>query len=229
MAEKKIDVNHIHTLPDFVEGGLDYLPGDFLREKEDLTTFLSIYLKRLQTVDEMLVALAEGRLLNNAGGKYLDEIGNQLGIKRNGLQDADYRATLIIQQASLSRGGTREDVISTLQQLLGRNNFDTWAGDNFRFDINVRKTCFDIAQAIDQILDMLPLPTHLRLTESQGRAFGFAGDDTAAGFGSIWDDAQFGVDGIASLTYVPDERPDWGSTTVWCESIVVDATIVTEA
>lgn len=105
MAEIKSDVNHIHTLPDFVQGGLDYLPGDFLAEKVNLVTFLTVYLKRLEDVDKMLVGLAEGRLLNNASGRYLDEVGNQLGILRNGLSDADFRATLIIQQAAASRAG----------------------------------------------------------------------------------------------------------------------------
>lgn len=224
MAEIKSDVNHIHTLPDFVQGGLDYLPGDFLAEKVNLVTFLTVYLKRLEDVDKMLVGLAEGRLLNNASGRYLDEVGNQLGILRNGLSDADFRATLIIQQAAASRGGTREDVISTLRQLFGRNNFDTWKGDNFRFDINIRKTCFDILQSIDQILDMLPLPCHLRLTESQGQAFGFEGDHTALGFGSVWEENQFGVGGLTTLLYVPDVRPDWDTTTIYCESITVNAT-----
>lgn len=225
MAEIKVDVNHIHPLPDFVQGGIDYLPGDFLAEKTNLVAFLTVYLKRLENIDKMLAELAVGRLLNNASGQYLDEIGKQLRIPRNGLSDADYRATLIIQQASTSRGGTREDVISTLQQLFGRNNFDTWKGGNFRFDINIRKTCLDILQSIDQILDMLPLPCHLRLTESQGKAFGFSGDSTALGFGSVWEDEQYGVGGLATLLYVPDARPDWDTTTIYCESITVNATI----
>ena len=34
MATK--DVNHIKPLDNFVQGGIDYLPGDFMKEKENL-------------------------------------------------------------------------------------------------------------------------------------------------------------------------------------------------
>lgn len=226
MATK--DVNHIKPLDNFVQEGLDYLPGDFMKEKENLVKFLTIYLKRLAALDVAFVNLAEGRLLNNASGINLDEIGDQYGLKRNGMSDTNYRAIITILLATYARCGTREDVIGALAQLFGHGNFSTWKGDNYRVDINVNKACFDLEATIDEIEDMLPLPTHLRLTESHGVPFGFNGDTTAEGFSSVADTIhgvpEKGNGGWASLVYTPDNEEDSTFTTTCCDPTSTDVT-----
>ena len=204
MADNLKDVNHIHPLPDFVQGGLDYLPGDFLRMKENLVKFLSVFLERLKNIDDMYVDLSENRLLRNATGVNLDELGEQVGIARDGLSDMNYRAIITILLASAAKHGTRSQVIETLSQLFGVGNFSTYKGDNYRFDINVSKTCFELETTLQEIQDMLPLPTHLRLTSSQGTAFGFAGDNSAGGFGSV-SKPRTGEGGMAHLIYTSDD------------------------
>lgn len=184
MADKLKDVNHIHPLEDFIQRGIDYLPGDFLKEKENLVKFLEIYLERWKAVDEMLVDLSEKRLLNIAEGDHLDEIGRQFGIPRNGLSDNNYRALLIILNSSSGKHGTRPEIIGILKSLLGDGNFTTYKGDNYRFDINIYDSCFDVNSLLDQIIDMMPLVTDLRIIESSVLPFGFSGDDRSAGFGS---------------------------------------------
>lgn len=205
MATELKDVNHIQPLPNFVEGGLDYLPGEFLRQKENLVKFLTVYLKRMKDLDDMWVKLAEGRLLQNAEGDNLDEIGRQVGISRDGLSDQNYRAIITILLSSAAKHGTRPEVIQTLTQLFGEDNFTTWKGDNFRFDINISKTCFDLITAIPEILDMLPLVTHLRMTESYGYAFGFKGDSKSVGYGSVHNSGT-GLGGYSQVIYVSDSE-----------------------
>lgn len=226
MATK--DVNHIKPLDNFVQGGLDYLPGDFMKEKENLVKFLTIYLERLAKIDLSFVNLAEGRLLNNAAGINLDEIGEQYGLERNGMSDTNYRAIITILLATHARHGTREDIIGTLAQLFGYGNFSTWKGDNYRIDINVNKTCFDLVATIEEIEDMLPLPTHLRLTESQGVPFGFNGDTDAEGFASVGDtrngEPREGDGGWASIVYTSDSEADFTSTTTYHDPISTDVT-----
>ena len=204
MADNIKDVNHIHPLDNFVTDGIDYLPGDFLREKDNLVKFLTVYLERLKTVDQMLVNLAEGRLLENAGGVNLDEIGRQVGIERNGLSDMNYRAIITILLASTAKHGTRPEVIETLKQLFGEENFTTYKGDNYRFDINIFETCFEVETAIQEIQDMLPLPTYLRLVKSEGIPFGFNNDQYALGFGSV-SVPRTGTGGLSSVIYTSEE------------------------
>lgn len=206
MADTIKDVNHIHPLENFVQGGIDYLPSEIMLDKPNFMAYLTLYLDRLKDIDDAGVALAEGRLLSNATGLNLDEIGQQVGIYRNGLEDPEYRAVITILRGSASKSGTRGEVIATLKQIFGVDNFNTYKGDNYRVDINIFDACFEIISVIPEILDMLPLPTHLRMTESNdfGQPFGFDGEHYSIGFGSVHDTVQTGAGGLAHELYASD-------------------------
>lgn len=200
------DVNHIHPLDNFVQGGIDYLPSEVFQDKEKFIKMLSIILDRLKYVDEQMVKLAELRLLNQAEGVNLDEIGEQMGIYRNGLNDTEFRAIIMIFAGGNSKSGTRSEIIGTLAQLFGTDGFSTYKGLNYRFDINIFNTCVDLAEILPEIIEMLPLVTHLRVTDHSGYPFGFEGDARAFGFGSVHDPVRTGAGGVASLVYVSDDE-----------------------
>lgn len=201
-----IDVNHIHVLEDFLQGAIDYLPSDVFQSKEQFMQVFKIFIERLAFVDKKMVELAEYRTLALAEGENLDELGRQEGIYRNGLNDPEYRAVIMILTGNNSKSGTRGEVIATLKQLFGEDGVATYKGQNYRFDINIFNTCIEVRQIIDEILDMLPMVTHLRITENTGYPFGFEGDDQSAGFASVFDQNRTGVGGIASLIYVSDDE-----------------------
>lgn len=200
------DVNHIHPLDDFVQGGKDFLPSGFLDDKANFIRLMETYLERLKVLDDSIVEMAEGRTLANATGVNLDEIGNQMGIARAGLEDSDYRVVIMIMSAASKTSGTRGELIATLNQIFGNGNFKTWKGENYRFDINIFDACFDVVNVIPNILDMLPMPTHLRITENEGFSFGFNGDNDSVGFSSVADPVTTGTGGIASQIYVSDDE-----------------------
>lgn len=205
MAELK-DVNHIHPLPDFVQGGIDYIPSDIFQNKENALSLITIFLERLREMDLRLVEMAEMRTVLMAEGENLDEIGRQLGIYRNGLNDPEYRAVIIILTGNNSKSGTREDVIATLRQLFGENGATVYKGYNYRVDINIFNTCMEVTDILPQIIDMLPLVTHLRVVENNGYPFGFEGDNEAFGWSSVWDEERdLGAGGMASLVFVSED------------------------
>lgn len=203
------DVNHIHPLPDFVQGGLDYLPRSAFENKEQLLHIMKIFIERLEYIDKKMVELAELRTTLNATDENLDEIGRQLGIYRNGLNDPEYRAVITILTGNKSKSGTRSDVIATLKQLFGEGGVTTYKGYNYRVDINVFNTCMEIPDILPQILDMLPLVTHLRLVENVGYPFGMEGDEQAFGFASVYDSNRTGAGGLSTLIYVSDDEEEW--------------------
>lgn len=212
MADQDVelkDVNHIHPLPDFVQGGLDFLPSEVFKDKENFNTVLRIILERLERMDKKMVELAELRTTLNATDDNLDEIGRQLGIYRNGLNDPEYRAVILILTGNNSKSGTRADIISTLKQLFGDDGVTTYKGYNYRLDINVFNTCMEIPDILAQIIDMLPLVTHLRLVENQGYPFGMEGDQQAFGFASVYDSDRTGAGGLSTLIYVSDDEEEW--------------------
>lgn len=211
MAEEVVikDVNHIHPLPDFVKGGIDFLPSGIFDGKENFQTVLRILLERLEFIDQKMVELAELRTTLNAEDFNLDEIGRQLGIFRNGLNDPEYRAVIMILTGNNSKSGTRADIIATLKQLFGDEGVTTYKGYNYRLDINIFNTCMEVTDILPQILDMLPLVTHLRVVENQGYPFGMEGDAQAFGFASVYDDVRTGAGGMSTLIYVSDDEEDW--------------------
>lgn len=204
MAELK-DVNHIHALPDFVQDGLDYIPSDIFENKENALNTIKIFLERLRQMDLKLVELAEMRTVLNAEGENLDEIGRQLGIFRNGLDDPEYRAVIMILTGNNSKSGTREDVIATLRQLFGEDGATVYKGYNYRVDINIFNTCMEVTDILPQIIDMLPLVTHLRVVENNGYPFGFEGDKESFGWGSVFDEREDGPGGMAGLIHVSED------------------------
>ncbi|QPI18076.1 hypothetical protein POP15_028 [Pectobacterium phage POP15] len=211
MAEEVVlkDVNHIHPLPNFVQDGFDYLPSGIFDNKENFQTVLRILLERLEFIDKKMVELAELRTTLNASDAILDEIGKQLGIYRNGLNDPEYRAVIMILTGNNSKSGTRADIIATLKQLFGDDGVTTYKGYNYRLDINVFNTCMEITDILPQIIDMLPLVTHLRVVENQGYPFGMEGDAQAFGFASVYDSERTGAGGMSTLIYVSDDEEDW--------------------
>lgn len=211
MAEEPTtkDVNHIHPLTDFVQEGLDYLPSGVFDGKENFQNTLKILLERLEFIDQKMVELAEMRTILNAEDANLDEIGLQLGIYRNGLNDPEYRAVIMILTGISAKSGTRADIISTLKQLFGEDGVTTYKGYNYRLDINIFNSCVDIPDILQQIVEMLPLVTHLRVVDSQGYPFGFAGDAQSFGFASVNDEVRTGVGGMSHLIYVSDDEEEW--------------------
>ena len=210
MADELKDVNHILPLPDFVKGGLDYLPSGAFEQAVNTMRVIEIFLGRYEDIDKGMVNLAQGRTILNAEGRILDEIGEQHGIFRNGLNDPEYRAVIIILTGNNAKSGTRGEIISTLFQIFGEDGVSTYKGNNFRIDINVYNTCVELSMIIPQILEMLPLPTHLRVVESNGYPFAFSGDNQSFGFSSVFDeDRTTGPGGFASLIYVSDDESPW--------------------
>lgn len=207
MADEDIkDVNHIAPFENFVQEGLDYIPSEVFKDGSNFNTLISLFLRRLQEIDEKLVGLAEKRTLLNAVGSNLDELGNQLGIYRNGLEDPEYRAVIMIMTGSNTKSGTRQDIISILKQLFGDEGVTTYKGFNYRMDINIFNTCVSVRDILSQMLDILPLVTHLRVVESNGYPFAFYGDEQSIGFSSVGDDNRWGAGGCSSLTYTSDEE-----------------------
>nr|DAO34765.1 MAG TPA: Protein of unknown function (DUF2612) [Caudoviricetes sp.] len=211
MAEEVVlkDVNHIHPLPNFVQDGFDYIPSGIFDGKDNFQTTLRILLERLEFIDKKMVELAELRTTLNAEDAILDEIGRQLGIYRNGLNDPEYRAVIMILTGTNAKSGTRSDIISTLKQLFGDDGVTTYKGYNYRLDINIFNTCMEVTDILQQIVEMLPLVTHLRVVENDGYPFGFEGDAQAFGFASVYDTERYGAGGMSTLIYVSDDEEDW--------------------
>ena len=199
------DSNFIKPLDSFVSEVINYLP-DYLR-KDNLVKFMTVFLDRLEALDNSFIQLAEYRLLVNAQGVVLDDIGTQMGLYRNGQSDDDFRTILLIRQASAGKGGTRPQVEEALQNLFSATNWELYKGDNYRIDLYASSPCFELENIIDDILELFPIMTQLRIVETDylNVGFGFEGDEDAGGFGSSNDESTSEAGMLLKVVYVTDK------------------------
>ena len=200
-----MDTNFIKPLDSFVDEAIGYLP-DYLK-KDNLTKFLTVFLERLENLDTSFISLAEFRLLANAEDVVLDDIGEQMGIYRNGQSDEDYRTILLIRQSSAGKGGTRHHVSQSLEYLFGITNWKLYRGDNYRVDLYASSPCFDLSYLTDYLTDIFPIITHLRVVETDPEtdSFGFFGDDSSSGFSST--NSRYSTDSgsLLKVNYTSDK------------------------
>ena len=199
------DSNFIKPLDSFVSEVINYLP-DYLR-KDNLVKFMTVFLDRLEALDNSFIQLAEYRLLVNAQGVVLDDIGTQMGLYRNGQSDDDFRTILLIRQASAGKGGTRPQVEEALQNLFSTTNWSLYKGTNYRIDLYALSPCFDLVNISEDIVETFPIMTQLRIVETDylNMGFGFEGDEDAGGFGSSNDESASEAGMLLKVVYVTDK------------------------
>lgn len=199
------DSNFIKPLDSFVSEVINYLP-DYLR-KDNLVKFMTVFLDRLEALDNSFIQLAEYRLLVNAQGVVLDDIGTQMGLYRNGQSDDDFRTILLVRQAAAGKGGTRPQVEEALQNLFSATNWELYKGDNYRIDLYASSPCFELENIVDDIVELFPIMTQLRIVETDylSMGFGFEGDEDAGGFGSSNDESASEAGMLLKVVYVTDK------------------------
>lgn len=199
------DSNFIKPLDSFVSEVINYLP-DYLR-KDNLVKFMNVFLDRLEALDNSFIQLAEYRLLVNAQGVVLDDIGTQMGLYRNGQSDDDFRTILLIRQAAAGKGGTRPQVEEALQNLFSATNWSLYKGTNYRIDLYASSPCFDLVNISEDIVETFPIMTQLRIVETDylNMGFGFDGDEDAGGFGSSNDEAASEAGMLLKVVYITDK------------------------
>ncbi|WP_338230778.1 hypothetical protein [Lactiplantibacillus paraxiangfangensis] len=87
---------------------------------------------RLQNTDE----ITKAREISYAHGLELDDIGDDLGIERNGVDDELYRFLLLSRMMSRDSKGTINELIGIAANLLGCDKSDVWMARNRHLDAN---------------------------------------------------------------------------------------------
>ena len=200
-----MDSNFIKPLDSFVDEVIGYLP-DYLR-KDNLVKFMTVFLGRLEALDLSFIQLAEYRLLVNAKGIVLDDIGTQMGIYRNGQTDDDFRTILLIRQAAAGKGGTRTQIAESLSNIFSSSGWELYKGDNYRIDIYAQTPCFELETVADDIIAMFPVITHCRIIETVPavNSFGFEGDTISSGFASSNDRNSTLSGALLRIAYTSDK------------------------
>lgn len=170
-----VSVDHVTTWDNINEDVKDLLIEDF-KSSENIVKLLYIISSEKQKIDQAMIYLAKHRLISTATGEYLDIIGEEMGIERNGADDEEYRTILKIRAYRVASSGTRGDIIDIFSRFTGtdRSTINTYVGLNKTFDVFFYNLCLQSDQAIAQLLNVFPILSSYRLGAKSGSAFGFS-------------------------------------------------------
>lgn len=170
-----VSVDHVTAWDNINEDVKDLLIEDF-KSSENIVKLLYVISSEKQKIDQAMIYLAKHRLISTATGDYLDIIGEEMGIERNGSDDEEYRTILKIRAYRVASSGTRGDIIDIFARFTGtdRSTINTYVGLNKTFDVFFYNLCLQSDQAIAQLLNVFPILSSYRLGAKSGSAFGFS-------------------------------------------------------
>ena len=170
-----VSVDHVTTWASINEDVKNLLIEDF-KSSPNIVKLLYIVSSEKKKLDQAMIYLAKHRLLSTATGKYLDILGEEMGIERNGSDDEEYRTILKIRAYRVASSGTRGDIIDIFARFTGteRETLNTYVGLNKTFDVFFYNLCLQSDQALEQLLSVFPIISSYRLGAKAGSAFGFS-------------------------------------------------------
>lgn len=179
-----MDVNE-----NFVQDAIDREPFQF-QNSTNLNKFLGVLASRYDTLHKASSDMAFERLLANADGAVLDEIGAQLRVYRAGDESDDsYRNSILINALSQQGSGTRDDVVTAILRNSGDPKLIVHKGQKRFISFSVFLQCQGSVQGAKQIKNMCPVGTDLRVTvRGGGYVFAFRGypyPEALRGFGTV--------------------------------------------
>lgn len=194
-------VDYIEQNPDLLTETKDLLLSQF-ELSTNIQGLVSVAVAAFQEVERSAVELAVERLLVNAVGAQLDEIGGQLGVSRLTATDEQYRSAIKIAGRSRHSAIDRDSLVELLSLISGNDVTDIYKGVAHYVDLSMIAYCIDPALTGPQIQDVFPLNTKLRVVAKEGTPFGFDGDSGAEGFGAYPSDDGYGNGGrFSGLIY----------------------------
>lgn len=171
MAES---VDHIQFWDNITEDTFELLIEEF-KTKENIVKFIQAISWVKKYLDEAVINVGKMRLIDNAVGVALDEIGFELGVPRNDSTDDEYRVILKIRSFRVSSSGTRDQIIDILSRFSGSDpkEINTYVGDRKSFDLAFYTMCLNAGEAVSELEKIFPVVSSYRLIAKGGRPLGF--------------------------------------------------------
>lgn len=171
---------------DHVTNGLNQLPSQF-QDSPIFKELVKIYLEEVQEIEDCVADIQLQKNLDFAVGYQLDVIGENLGKRREGLDDSTYRETLRIQRVINAGEGQFDTALLLWKNLTGSNTATLYedypAGISLYSDVGAPPL-----YKLNLFTNSLPITVTASITSSYSAddAFCFAGG-VGSGFGTTGD------------------------------------------
>lgn len=154
------DSNRLKFNTSFVEDGLSELPYK-QSQRENFYKLAEMLVKRLDKVQNSVVALAYSRFLDLAEGELLDFIASHYFIERNGKSDDSLRSSIKLYALRQTTEPTRSDIVGILKSLTDNGFVKIYKGKNNYIEVVISVDCLTVQDLVDELSDLFPINTNL--------------------------------------------------------------------
>lgn len=175
-----------------------------LQQSTNRSKNIEIEAERWKMFDDMLVDLAEKRLLDNATGVYLEELARTVGLDTVLDDDESTRTAIKIRGLSRQNATSRGNIVYLISLSTGMDEEDIYIyrGENNVIDIIIHKECSDLYSIPFEITRILPVLAKYTIErKASGNIFGLCtldeeGNDVfKEGYGGFCSVGNFDVTG----------------------------------
>lgn len=192
-------VDHIQYSEDYIMNTYNLLLEQF-KGSENVVKLLQVIATMKKQIDDEVIFLGKHRIIDTATGVALDNIGEELGVPRNGNSDEDYRVILKIRSYRTKTSGTLPQIIDLLSRFTGteESSMNVYLGIQKSFDIAFYEGCLNAAGSVEEIVKIFPILSSYRLLIKSGSPIGFISvhdsshPESFMGFGSVFDNNSIG-------------------------------------
>ncbi len=153
-------VNQIKVEDDFVKDAL----AEFPKKQQGQEAFIKLAEWSAQgwkNLDDEVVKLGYMRLLDNAEGVLIDNIGDLFGMSRGAQTDESYRANIKLRSLRQVTDGSRDDVVDLMRIMFSGQTPLIYKGIRGFMEITVPTNCLDSTALSLELESMLPATTNL--------------------------------------------------------------------
>ena len=176
-----VTANKVTLVSNRVEKAKALLLSQF-QDSPNINGLLTVLIKELQELENTLNDLQTVRTLDGSYGAWLDYIGEELKVDRNGYTDSDYKTAIKIAMFKRTASATTEDI----QRIVGLLAGDSEAAitNNYPYMMELTSYLFcvgDSQEGLELLAQLFPANTAIKINKRFGRSWGFK---TGNGFGS---------------------------------------------
>lgn len=173
--------NKIKLVSDRVERAKSLLLSQF-KDSPNINALVEVLVSELQELENVLNDVQTVRTLDGSYGVWLDEIGRQLKVGRNGYSDNDYKTAIKIAMFKRTASATLDDIQRIVELLSG--DPEAVLTNNYPYFMELTSYLFCVGESqegLELIGNLFPANTAIKINKRFGRSFGFGADK---GFGS---------------------------------------------
>lgn len=214
--------NHIAVSEDFVSDSIARQIYVF-QNSSNKSARIQIHAERWQVLMDQIQTICEARLLQNAEGVCLDDIGKQMRVTRYSDDDDVYTTSILIREYGTSNAVTRTNIVTLIEDI-----FDV-AGDevymvNYPYngmELVLLDVCVTDTSLFEEIKRILPILTRYTFgVKTTGKLIGFGSlqelEDQRTSDNEVVAQSQIGMLGSLQTAESDGEPPqdytedDWG-------------------